>query len=156
MNQVVIARDDPRTPDVLQLLEKHLAFAREHSPPEDVFALPAEGLVSDDVAFFSARDDGRLLGVGALRWLDEAHAELKSMHTAEAARGRGVGRVLVRHLLDVARERGVTRVSLETGSMLAFAPARQLYASEGFVRCPAFGDYRDSPYSTCMTRDLTA
>ena len=155
MAQLLIAQDDPQTADVLQLLEKHLAFAREHSPPEDVFALSAEGLVSDDVAFFSAREQGVLLGIGALRRLDAGHAELKSMHTAEAARGRGVGRALVRHLVDVARQQGTRRISLETGSVLAFAPARQLYASEGFVRCPPFGDYRESPYSTCMTRELT-
>lgn len=156
MAQLLIARDDPRAPDALQLLDKHLAFAREHSPPEDVFALPASGLVSDDVTFFSARDDGRLLGVGVLRRLDPAHAELKSMHTAEGARGQGVGRAMVRHLMGVARQQGIRRISLETGSMLAFAPARQLYASEGFVRCPPFGDYRHSPYSVCMTRDLTS
>lgn len=154
MGDLVIAPEDPRAPDVLRLLDAHLEFAHEHSPPEEVFALPADGLARPDVRLFGAREHGVLLGLGALRRLDATHAELKSMHTAEHARGRGVGRAVVRHLLEVARADGCTRVSLETGSMVAFAPARQLYATEGFVRCPPFGEYRDSPYSVCMTREL--
>jgi putative acetyltransferase len=76
------------------------------------------------------------------------------MHTAEAARGQGIGRKLVEHLLAVARERGYARVSLETGAGPPFAPARELYARAGFAPCPPFGDYRASPNSTCMTLAL--
>jgi putative acetyltransferase len=79
---------------------------------------------------------------------------LKSMHTAQAARGRGVGRAMVDHLIGVARDRGFRRVSLETGTMAAFAPARALYASAGFRPCGAFGDYSLSPNSTFMTLSL--
>jgi len=92
-----------------------------------------------------------LLGVGAIKQLDPDHAELKSMHTAEEARRRGIGRAIVDHLLAVAAERGVSRVSLETGAMDAFAPARSLYASVGFVPCGPFGDYAESPNSAYMT-----
>lgn len=155
MSELVIAPDDPLAVDVLELLEQHLAFAREHSPPEDVFALPPHDLANDAIAFFSARTDGRLLGIGALRLLDPTHAELKSMHTARAARGLGIGRAVLSHLLAVAQAQGCHRVSLETGSMTAFAPARHLYASEGFAPCPPFGGYRESPHSVCMTRALT-
>lgn len=151
---LMIAAEDPRSPDVLRLLEAHLAFARRHSPPEDVFALDASGLAAPAVSFFTARSGAELLGVGALRELDTTHAELKSMHTAEVARGRGVGRALLSHLLAVARSRGYERVSLETGSMGAFVPARSLYASAGFVVCPPFGDYRAGPNSVCMTLPL--
>ena len=151
---LVVAADSPVAPDVVALLERHLVFAREHSPEEAVFALPAQHLVHPDVLFFGARDEGVLLGVGALRLLGSGHAELKSMHTAVEARGRGVGRAVVRHLLVVAQEQGCERVSLETGSMAAFAPARALYASEGFEPCGAFGDYPEHPHSAFMTRSL--
>ena len=97
---------------------------------------------------------GDLLAVGALKQLDAEHGELKSMHTAAAARGRGIGAAMVEHLLDVARGRGLRRVSLETGSMDAFVPARTLYARYGFAECGPFGDYSPSPNSTFMTLEL--
>jgi putative acetyltransferase len=148
---VIIAADDPAAADVRLLLDRHLTFARRHSPPEDVFALDTDGLRGDDVAFYSARCGGDLVGVGALRQLDGTHAEIKSMHTAEAARGAGIGRTMLEHLLGFARVRGCTRVSLETGTMDAFAPARALYESAGFTPCEPFGSYRTSPNSVCMT-----
>ena len=151
MDHFVIDVDDPRRDDVRALLERHLAFARAVTPPEDVHALELDGLLDPSVTFFSLRDGGRLLGVGAIKQLDPDHAELKSMHTAEEARRRGVGRAIVDHLLAVAAERGVSRVSLETGAMDAFAPARSLYASVGFVPCGPFGDYAESPNSAYMT-----
>jgi putative acetyltransferase len=149
-----IAADDPRAADVRELLQQHLLFAFAASPPENVFALDVDGLLDPAVTFFSFRVGGKLLGVGALKQLDEHHAELKSMHTARAARGRGIGRAMVAHLLGVARARGCRRVSLETGSMEAFAPARSLYESAGFRPCGSFGDYRPSEYSTFMTLEL--
>jgi putative acetyltransferase len=152
----VIALDDPRAADVRALLERHLAFANQHSAPEDIHALDIDGLLDPAVSFYSYRAGGELLGVGALKRLDDAHAEIKSMHTAEAARGRGIARAMVEHLLAVARERGFARVSLETGSGPAFAPARGLYASVAFVPCAPFADYPDSPNSAYMTRSLAA
>ncbi|MBV8395719.1 MAG: GNAT family N-acetyltransferase [Actinobacteria bacterium] len=146
--------EDPRTPDVLALLARHLEFCNTHSPPEDVHALDVEGLLDPAVTFFALRRDGALAGVGALKELDARHAEIKSMHTAEAARGTGVGSALVAHLLATARARGYARVSLETGSMDAFAPARSLYAKAGFETCGPFGDYRASPNSDFMTLEL--
>jgi putative acetyltransferase len=149
-----IALDDPRTPEVRALLESHLAFCNLHSPPEDVHALDIDALLDPSVSFFSCREDGAVLGVGALKQLDERHAEIKSMHTAAQARGRGVARDLVGHLVEVARERGCDRISLETGTMAAFAPARALYANAGFRPCGRFADYPESPNSTFMTLDL--
>lgn len=151
-----ICADDPLAADVQQLLNRHLAFAHTHSPPEDVFALPAAALADPAVTFFSFRRNGELLGVGALKQLGGQHGELKSMHTAEAARGQGIGRAMLSHLVGVARGRGYRRVSLETGTMAAFAPARAMYASAGFQRCEPFGDYRAGPNSVCMTMPLGA
>jgi putative acetyltransferase len=151
---LVIAVDDPQAGDVRALLDRHLAFAREVTPPGHVHALDHDGLVDPAVTFFGARRGGVLLGVGALKRLDDTHGELKSMHTAEEARGQGVGRAMVDHLLAVAAGRGYRRASLETGTMPAFAPARALYAAVGFVPCPPFGDYTVNPHSTCMTLQL--
>jgi len=154
MLQGEISIDDPRAADVRALLERHLAFANLHSPPEDVHALDVAGLLDPAITFYSFRLNGELLAVGALKRLDQDHAELKSMHTAEAARGRGIGRTMLGHLIGVARERGFGRVSLETGSMDAFAPARSMYTKAGFSECEPFGDYIPSHNSICMTMSL--
>ncbi len=110
-----IAVDDPRKPEVRALLERHLEFALAQTPPEHSFALDVEGLLDPAITFFSLRAHGSLLGIGAIKRLGPHHAEIKSMHTAEAARGRGIGRAMLTHLLDVARGRGFRRVSLEPG-----------------------------------------
>ena len=150
----VISIDDPRADDVRALLERHLAHARATTVPEEVYALDVDALLDPAVTFFSYRAGGELLGVAALKRLDDEHAEIKSMHTAAAARGRGIGRSLVDHLVAVARERGHRRLSLETGAGPAFAAARSLYASARFTPCGPFGEYVPSPNSAYMTRSL--
>lgn len=149
-----IIREDPRSGDITALLARHLEFAHAHSPGEDVHALDVDALAVPAILFFSFRRDGVLLGVGALRLLDDHHGELKAMHTAASARGQGVGGAMVAHLLQTAREIGLERVSLETGAMDAFAPARSLYTRYGFEVCAPFADYVESPNSTCMTLEL--
>ena len=115
-------------------------------------ALDVDALATPDITFCSARDAGDdfLLGVGAIRAFGDGRGEIKSMHTAAAARGRGVGRAMVDHLLGVAREAEMTWVGLETGTYPAFEAARRLYAAMGFTECPPFADYTDNPYSVCM------
>ena len=149
-----ISIDDPSAPDVRALLEVHLTFARAQTPPEDAHAMDVEDLLDPGVTFFSYRRRGELLAVGALKRLDRDHAEVKSMHTSQTVRGRGVGRRMLEHLIAVARAEGYGRLSLETGSMSAFAPARGLYASAGFQACEPFGAYRLSPNSTYMSIEL--
>jgi putative acetyltransferase len=133
--------DDPRKPEVRGLLERHLTFCLSETPPEHSFALNVDGLLDPKVTFVSFRDDGAVLGVAAIKELDADHAEVKSMHTAAEARGRGVGRALLGHLLDTARARGYRRVSLETGTTPGFAAARALYESAGFTPAGPFGGY---------------
>ncbi len=149
-----IAAEDPRTDDIRTLLERHLAFAHTHTPLEHAYALDIDALLDPAITFCSYRAGGQLLAVGALKQLDRTHGEIKSMHTAEAARGQGIGRAMLGHLIAVARERGLRRVSLETGTMSAFAPARALYASAGFTPCGPFAGYRPSPDNTFMTLSL--
>jgi putative acetyltransferase len=151
-----ISADDPRAPDVRALLDRHMTAMLAATPPEHAFALDVDGLLDPAVTFFSLRADGELLGVGALKQLDPEHAEIKSMHTAIAARGRGVGRAMLNHLLGVARSRAYRRVSLETGTMAEFAPARALYASAGFTACGPFADYQPSEDNCFMTLELEA
>jgi putative acetyltransferase len=151
---VEIGVDDPDAEDVRELLRRHVEFARANTPPQDVHALDAGQLVDPAVTFYSYRRDGELLAVGALKQIDGRHAELKSMHTAAAARRGGIGRAMVEHLVGVARDHGFGRVSLETGSTQAFAPARLLYADAGFTPCGPFGDYPPDRGNTFMTMAL--
>jgi putative acetyltransferase len=151
---VEIGVDDPDAEDVRELLRRHVEFARANTPPQDVHALDAGQLVDPAVTFYSYRRDGELLAVGALKQIDGRHAELKSMHTAAAARRGGIGRAMVEHLVGVARDHGFGRVSLETGSTQAFAPARLLYAEAGFTPCGPFGDYPPDRGNTFMTMAL--
>lgn len=146
--------DDLRGPEIAALLEAHLKLMRETSPPESVHALDLAGLRVPEVTFWTLWDGATLLGCGALKALGPDHGEIKSMHTAAAARGRGVARAMLAHILAEARARGYRRLSLETGSMEAFAPARALYAGFGFRDCPPFGDYVLDPNSVFMTLEL--
>ncbi len=146
--------DDLRGPEIIALLEQHLALMFSITPPESVHALDLDGLRRPDVTVWSAWSRGRLLGCGALKELAPAHGEIKSMHTAAAFRGQGVGATILVHILNEARRRGYCRVSLETGSMPAFTAARSLYRRYGFSPCPPFGDYSDDPNSVFMTRVL--
>jgi len=112
------------------------------------------GLLDPAITMFSFRADGSLLGIAAIKRLSPHHAEIKSMHTAEAARGRRIGRAMLIHLLELARTRGFRRVSLETGTMAAFATARALYHSAGFVPCGPFAGYQPSEDNLFMTLEL--
>jgi putative acetyltransferase len=140
--------DDPR---VVALLETHVRRARAETAPGSAHALDLSALRAPDVSFWSAWIDDDVAGVGALKRLDATHGEVKSMHTAESLRGRGVASAMLRHIIGEARSRGMTRLSLETGSWPYFAPARALYARHGFVECGPFADYRDDPNSVFMT-----
>lgn len=149
-----ISEADPGADDVRELIGRHLRFTGTATPAEFAFALDHHELVETGVTLFGLRVEGRLLAIGALKHIDDAHAELKSMHTAEEFRGRGLGRRMLEHLIAAARERGYRRVSLETGSTDEFAPARALYADAGFVVCAEFADYAPSAWNTFMTLEF--
>lgn len=149
-----ISPDDPTAPDVIALLEEHLADMYATSPAESVHALDASALAGPGMSFWTLRDDGVLLGCAALKELDPRHGEIKSMRTAAAARRRGVARRLLDHVLTTAVDRGYTCVSLETGTQAFFAPARALYAARGFEACAPFGTYVEDPHSAFYSRSL--
>ena len=151
-----IRRDDLSDPRVHALLREHLEDMQRWSPPESIHALNLDALRAADIRFWTLWDGEDLLGCGALRELDAAHGEIKSMRTARAHRRRGVARAMLDHLLAQAQALGYTRLSLETGSMAAFEPARALYAGAGFQPCPPFADYCPDPNSVFLTRGLPA
>ena len=154
---VRIVVDDLTHPDVVRLLQLHLERMHEHSPPASVFALDLAAMRSPGVTCWTAWDDhddpgaGALMGCGALKELDPYHAEVKSMRTADAFLGRGVGAAVLDHLVAVARARGYRRLSLETGTGPAFAAALRLYARAGFEPCGPFGAYTDTEFSVYRT-----
>lgn len=146
--------DDLTSLDIIQLLGEHLASAALHSPPESIHALDLDGLRQPNITFWSARHGSELLGCCALKELDSRHGEIKSMRTASEHLRKGVAARLLAHLLGEATRRGYQQLSLETGSMEAFAPARCLYGRFGFEACGPFADYVEDPYSVFMTRWL--
>jgi putative acetyltransferase len=153
---VTIGADDPNRPDVLDLLAEHLTDMFATSPAESVHALDPNALSAPGITFWTARDDeGALLGCVALKELASTDAELKSMRTATAARGRGVGAALLAHVIAEATDRGYRTVHLETGTQEYFAAARRLYERAGFVPCPPFADYRLDPHSAFYRRPLS-
>jgi putative acetyltransferase len=146
--------DDLTRPEVHALLNEHLQSMYELSPPESVHALDLDRLRQPGITFWTAWEGTALVGCGALKELDLAHGEVKSMRTPDGHRRNGAGRAILTHIIDVARSRSYERLSLETGSMEAFRPARTLYESFGFTYCGPFGDYVDDPNSAFMTLHL--
>ncbi|EIZ77304.1 acetyltransferase family protein [Novosphingobium sp. Rr 2-17] len=145
--------DDPTAPYVADLLTLHLREL-QGAMAGHAFALDATGLSAASVTFWTAWDGDTLLGFGALKQLDDTHGEVKSMRAAPAARGKGVGRAMLAHIVGEARERGYSRLSLETGTAPLHAPAIALYRSAGFTSCSAFADYQPSPHNQFFRLDL--
>ncbi|MFS3915078.1 GNAT family N-acetyltransferase [Bacillus australimaris] len=149
-----IQQDELTDGRIGQLITAHVEEMKEHSPPESIHALPLADLKKPDVTVWSVRDGEELLGCGALKELSNEHGEIKSMRTAAFHMRKGVARYMLNHLLQEAERRGYTRVSLETGAMAFFEPARRLYESVGFRYCPPFGSYEEDPNSLFMTKEL--
>ena len=149
-----IKTDDLKGSEVYELLQEHLRSMALHSPPESVHALDIEGLRKPEITFWTVWENDALLGCGALKELDSQHGEIKSMRTASLHLRKGVASNLLKHILEEAKHRGYSRLSLETGSMEAFEPARKLYANFGFRYCEPFADYVEDPYSVFMTKVL--
>jgi len=149
-----IRLDDLNGPEINKLLQEHLYSMTLHSPPESMHALDVEKLRNPDITFWTVWQDSELIGCGALKELDAAHGEIKSMRTASAHLRKGVATALLTHILQEARKRSYRRLSLETGSMEAFRPARSLYARFGFKPCIPFADYVEDPNSVFMTIEL--
>jgi putative acetyltransferase len=149
-----IKLDDLTGAAVAALIGEHLQGMAMHSPPESIHALNLEKLKQPDITFWSAWEEDELVGCGALKELDGQHGEVKSMRTSSLHLRKGVAKKILEHVIEEAKRRGYQRLSLETGSMDAFEPARRLYASYGFQYCSPFSDYTQDPNSVFMTKKL--
>ncbi len=156
VNHMDIRVDNLSSPEIIRLLHEHLQSVALHSPPESVHALGLEALRNPDITFWSVWQDSELMGCGAIKELDSRHGEIKSMRTVSVHLRKGVAARLMHHILEEAERRSYERLSLETGSMDAFAPARSLYAGFGFEPCGPFANYVEDPYSVFMTREVKA
>ena len=154
MPEYRIIEDDLQGAEVADLLAFHLAEMHALSPPCTVHAMPVERLRQSDVTFYSAWDGEALAAVGALREIDAARGELKSMRATPAYRGKGAGEAILLHLVAEARRRGYTWLGLETGRPVAYLPAQSLYRKHGFTECAPFADYVADDFSICMERHL--
>jgi putative acetyltransferase len=146
--------DDLRGPEIAALLDEHLADMYRISPPESVHALDLEALRAPDITFWTLWQAQELAGCIALKQHAPEFGEIKSMRTSNAFRGQGLAPKLLHHLIDEACQRGIRRLSLETGAEPFFAPARRLYTAFGFTECPPFATYIEDPNSVFMTRAL--
>lgn len=153
-SKMEIKIDDLTSGEVISLLEEHLADMYATSPAESVHALDIKALKNPAITFYSCWKNDELLGCVALRELDINHVELKSMRTASNARKLGVASKLMQHILAIAKQRHYQKISLETGSMDFFQPARQLYKKYDFDYCGPFGDYQLDANSKFMTRNI--
>lgn len=149
-----IRLDNLNGPEIAQLLQEHLQSMALHSPAESVHALDLQALRQPEITFWSAWRNDALAGCGAMKELDPFHGEIKSMRTASSHLRQGVAAKLLGHIIQEAQRRSYRRLSLETGSAAAFAPAHKLYAHFGFQPCEPFGAYVEDPYSVFMTRTL--
>jgi len=146
--------DDLSGAEIQALVTLHLAGMHENSPACSVHALDLDKLRQPGVTFWSGWVGGQLAAMGALKRLDAANGEIKSMRVADAFLGKGVGRAMLEHIVAEARAMGIGTLWLETGSTDAFAPALKLYESAGFDVCGPFGGYTLDPFSVFMKRDL--
>ena len=150
-----IRRVEPTDPLLAPLIARHLELMYASSPACSVHAMDAAAMAEAGVRFFAVVDNGDAIAMGALKHLSASHGEVKSMHVRADRRGEGLADAILRHILDAAREAGLTQVSLETGSQEAFAPARAFYSRHGFALCPPFEGYTEDPNSVFMTRRVT-
>ena len=151
---MIIAEEHPLTPDLELLFQRHTADMHADTPPESIHMLDKGALAAPGIRFFVLRDAGAPMAMGAYKRIDASHAEIKSMHVLVEARGRGLSKVMLDHLVTSAQAEGYRRLSLETGSQPMFLPARKLYERAGFQECPPFEGYALDPNSVFMTKVL--
>lgn len=156
MPPLTIRAQDPATPAIRPIIAAHLAHSAAVTPVESRHAMTPEALRDTGASFWAMFDGEDPVAIGALKWLGADRAEVKSMHVAAQARGRGLAQRMLDHLVAEARAKGIRVLLLETGSdaIPAFDPARRLYERAGFSYCPPFAPYVDDPMSAFMMREL--
>ncbi|GAA1840242.1 GNAT family N-acetyltransferase [Actinomadura bangladeshensis] len=154
VSEMRIVVDDLSGAEIAEFLAEHVRQMRSVTPLESKHALDLDALRSPDVTFWTVMDGEVVVGCGAIKRLDAAHGELKSMRTSPARKRSGIASRLLGHVITEAERMGFARLSLETGSDDFFLPARRLYEKFGFEYCAPFADYRPDPNSVFMTKRL--
>ncbi|CAI3795486.1 GNAT family N-acetyltransferase [Rheinheimera sp. MM224] len=149
-----IQPDDLTGPEIAVLLQEHLNDMNAVSPPESKHALDLTTLKASDISFWTIWQQQQLAGCVALKQLNTRQGEIKSMRSATAFRGQGLGKLLLQHVITEAKNRGYQQLFLETGAMDYFAPARALYKDFGFEPCAPFASYKEDPNSVFMLLQL--
>ena len=140
--------------EVNDLLKKHFIELRSVSPAGSTHVLDIDGLKDPSIKFWSLWENNKLIGCGALKFLEKDHGEFKSIRVADEFRKKGIGERIIKHLIDEAKKLEISKLSIETGAGDFFLPARNLFSKFGFKSCPPFAHYKDDPNSCYYTLDL--
>ena len=133
--------------EVNHLLTKHFIELRSVSPDDSCHVLDIKGLKDSSIKFWSFWDNNQLIGCAALKFLNDEHGEFKSIRVEDNSRGKGFGKKIISHLIEVAKNEGIKRLSIETGAGDFFKSARKLFKKFGFKTCRPFADYKEDPNS---------
>ena len=141
-------------PEVNELLKKHFIELRSVSPAGSTHVLDIAGLKDRSIKFWSLWENDKLIGCGALKFLEKKHGEFKSIRVADKFRKTGVGKKIIDHLIEEAKKLEVSKLSIETGAGNFFLPARKLFSKFGFKKCSPFAHYKNDPNSCYYSLDL--
>ena len=141
-------------PEVNELLKKHFIELRSVSPAGSTHVLDINGLKDPSIKFWSLWENNKLIGCGALKFLEKNHGEFKSIRVADEFRKNGIGERIINHLIEEAKKLKITKLSIETGAGEFFLPARKLFSKFGFKKCPPFAHYKEDPNSCYYTLNL--
>ena len=140
--------------EVNNLLKKHFIELRSVSPAGSTHVLDIDGLKDPSIKFWSLWENNKLVGCGALKFLEKNHGEFKSIRVADQFRKKGSGERIINHLIEEAKKLNIVKLSIETGAGEFFLPARNLFSKFGFKTCPPFAHYKDDPNSCYYTLNL--
>ena len=140
--------------EVNDLLKKHFIELRSVSPAGSTHVLDIDGLKVPSIKFWSLWENNKLIGCGALKFLEKNHGEFKSIRVADQFRKKGIGERIINHLIEEAKKLKISKLSIETGAGDFFLPARNLFSKFGFKTCPPFAHYKDDPNSCYYTLNL--
>ena len=140
--------------EVNDLLKKHFIELRSVSPAGSTHVLDIDGLKDPSIKFWSLWEDNKLIGCGALKFLEKNHGEFKSIRVADEFKKKGIGERIINHLIGEAKKLKISKLSIETGAGDFFLPARNLFSKFGFKSCPPFAHYKEDPNSCYYTLNL--
>ena len=140
--------------EVHELLTKHFIELRAASPEGSAHVLDIPGLKVPSIKFWSLWENEKLLGCGALKFLENTHGEFKSIRVHNDFRNKGNGFKIINHLIDEAKKLRIKQISIETGAGKFFEPARKLFNKCNFKQCEPFAHYKLDINSIYLTKHI--